>query len=439
MKRKCLAIGIILLFVGTCIIPAIAQDDGKPILASRGNWLYVGGSGPGNYSKIQDAINASSPGDTVYVYSGKYAEHLVINIQNFILRGEGKETTFLGFDWSDRHIVDIFQNSVTISGFSIKAGSVRVSPVHLNLEVSNITITNNSLRDGLSGVHCDGQNRDLVFNDNAFTGNRCSINTRNHQGTASHFIFRRNVFYGGLTGIGLTGDQCEATNNSFFDVGTGIDQASSQAVITDNFFYESSVGISIYGTTTMITRNSFSTNGYGISLQGGDVYIADCQFEEDSTGISLLLNNNALIERCSFIKESSGIYLQSSTDIEINACNFTKNSRGVYLRSSDAVITSCNFSSNKVGLNIDYSCANITRNNFMNDNIVFTLTSTGKRFVRLFDNYYSRQRLLRVKIIPGTLQTIIFIPFPYYDGRYLYRLGFVIDWHPAQEPYDFGV
>ncbi len=30
MKRKCLAIGIILLFIGTCIIPAIAQDTEKP-------------------------------------------------------------------------------------------------------------------------------------------------------------------------------------------------------------------------------------------------------------------------------------------------------------------------------------------------------------------------------------------------------------------------
>ena len=82
MKRKCLAVGIILLFVGTCIIPAIAQESEKPSQStSRGNWLYVGGSGPGNYSKIQDAINASSNGDTVFVYddSSPYLENLIIN------------------------------------------------------------------------------------------------------------------------------------------------------------------------------------------------------------------------------------------------------------------------------------------------------------------------------------------------------------------------
>jgi hypothetical protein len=69
MKRKWLAVGIILLFVGTCIIPAVAQDTEKPSEpTSRGSWLYVGGSGPGNYSKIQDAVDNTSDGDTVFVY-----------------------------------------------------------------------------------------------------------------------------------------------------------------------------------------------------------------------------------------------------------------------------------------------------------------------------------------------------------------------------------
>ena len=67
MKRKWLAIGIILLFVGTCIIPAIAKNTEKPLSASRGNWLYVGGSGPGNYTRIQDAIDASNDGDPNYL------------------------------------------------------------------------------------------------------------------------------------------------------------------------------------------------------------------------------------------------------------------------------------------------------------------------------------------------------------------------------------
>jgi hypothetical protein len=47
MKTKYMAIGIILLFLGICFVPAIAQNIEKPLPTSRGNWFYVGGSGPG--------------------------------------------------------------------------------------------------------------------------------------------------------------------------------------------------------------------------------------------------------------------------------------------------------------------------------------------------------------------------------------------------------
>ncbi len=83
MKMKCLAIGIILLFVGVTIAPAIAQETEKPLPTSRGNWLYVGGSGPGNYSKIQDAIDNAFDGDTIIVYSGTYYEAITLNKQLF--------------------------------------------------------------------------------------------------------------------------------------------------------------------------------------------------------------------------------------------------------------------------------------------------------------------------------------------------------------------
>jgi len=95
--RKGLAVGIILLFVGTCIIPSTAQNIEKPSLPTlRGNWLYVGGSGPGNYTKIQDAINASSDGDTVFVFDdlSPYYEHVSVN-KSLKLLGEDKNTTII--------------------------------------------------------------------------------------------------------------------------------------------------------------------------------------------------------------------------------------------------------------------------------------------------------------------------------------------------------
>jgi len=80
--KKILVIGITILFLGTCITQSVAIDSVKKssIPISSGNTLYVGGGGPGNYTKIQDAINEASDGDTVYVYddSSPYFENLIM-------------------------------------------------------------------------------------------------------------------------------------------------------------------------------------------------------------------------------------------------------------------------------------------------------------------------------------------------------------------------
>ena len=61
-----------------------------------GEILYVGGSGPGNYTKIKDAIENASDGYTIYVYSNSspYFENPVINI-SIDLIGEDKESTII--------------------------------------------------------------------------------------------------------------------------------------------------------------------------------------------------------------------------------------------------------------------------------------------------------------------------------------------------------
>jgi parallel beta-helix repeat protein len=117
--RKCLAVGIILLFAGTCVIQGIAQDIEKPLSVIRGNTLYVGGSGPGNYTKIQDAINHSNDGDTVFVYddSSPYNESIYVK-KSIILQGENWETTIIQNGW-----FYIIVDNVTITDFTIHHGS----------------------------------------------------------------------------------------------------------------------------------------------------------------------------------------------------------------------------------------------------------------------------------------------------------------------------
>ena len=82
-KNILTVVGITALFLGTCITPTIATEsiEQSSIPNVKGKTLYVGGTGEGNYTKIQDAIRNASDEDTVYVYddSSPYKERLVID------------------------------------------------------------------------------------------------------------------------------------------------------------------------------------------------------------------------------------------------------------------------------------------------------------------------------------------------------------------------
>lgn len=63
--RKSLVVGTIIVLVGASVVSAFSGNISVgPRPLNRGNTLYVGGFGPGNYTRIQDAIDNSSDGDT---------------------------------------------------------------------------------------------------------------------------------------------------------------------------------------------------------------------------------------------------------------------------------------------------------------------------------------------------------------------------------------
>jgi parallel beta-helix repeat protein len=114
---KWIAVGIIFLFLGTCLVSAFAQDT-YPFQSSRGNWLYVGGSGPANFTRIQDAVDNASDNDTIFVFSGIYHENIVIH-KSISLLGQQRDTTIiLGANGSE--IILLQGCSVELKGFTIQ-------------------------------------------------------------------------------------------------------------------------------------------------------------------------------------------------------------------------------------------------------------------------------------------------------------------------------
>ncbi len=252
MIRKWLAIGIILLFIGVAIAPAIAQNAEKSQSTSRGNWLYVGGSGPGNYTKIQDAIDDAADGDIIYVYNGTYAS-VVIN-KYISLRGENKSTTII--DGAGAKI------PVTI------AGSDNYSFCWLN--VSGFTIRNSGYyEEGIWITNMDDPITNVNIYDNIITQNNDGI--RNINGVDCH-IFNNIITenrYRGLE-LGDSKQRTYATNNIITNNLVGIYTASEKlSTIQMNQIEGNEVGIRLcVENRATITKNNFIDNVLDVDITG---------------------------------------------------------------------------------------------------------------------------------------------------------------------------
>jgi parallel beta-helix repeat protein len=116
--------------------------------------IYVDDDGCADYESIQDAINVSNAGDTVYVYNGTYYENIVID-KPITLLGENKNTTIIdGGVKGDS--VSINSKDVTIQGFTITNGKtdIRLDICRAGIRVteSNCVIKENIIQDNQLGI-----------------------------------------------------------------------------------------------------------------------------------------------------------------------------------------------------------------------------------------------------------------------------------------------
>ena len=116
--------------------------------------MYVGGSGPGNYSSIQDAIEDASNGDTVFVFddSSPYNEFVWIN-KSINLIGEDRNTTVIdGWGTGYKVVVYITVDNVYVTGFTIYNCSENLERGIWIEEASNVIVRGNTLENNWDGI-----------------------------------------------------------------------------------------------------------------------------------------------------------------------------------------------------------------------------------------------------------------------------------------------
>ena len=252
MKKGIFCVLVCTLMIVSTIVPisatTISEKTSNPL--SRGNILYVGGSGPGNYTKIQDAIDNATDGDTVFVYddSSPYVENIVINTSISLL-GENKNTTIINGTTNDFNTnltvnigVYITADKVTVRGFTIQGCNFTGIEINSN----NNSITDNILADNYNGIGI---------------GYEDSNQSSSHMG--SHNMITNNYFIRDTGGIYVAGGENNIIQeNVISQTGGGIIVAMSMNNnISHNVISQGSTGVLIIGSyNTVLYRNNITNN-----------------------------------------------------------------------------------------------------------------------------------------------------------------------------------
>jgi parallel beta-helix repeat protein len=192
LLKQSLTIGIILLFFGTGILIACAQNYEKPFPSPMsGNTLYVGGVGPENYTSIQGAIDNASEGDTIYVFQGTYYEGVSINIGNISLIGENRSTTILDGSTGAQAVVILNDSGINIDGFTIINGG---DGILMNDGSSNM-VTGNLFKQNQNAIRIDGYQSNNLISGNILESNLYGIYYSSGGGepTCTDFQFTDNI------------------------------------------------------------------------------------------------------------------------------------------------------------------------------------------------------------------------------------------------------
>ena len=390
------------MFLGVVIAPLIQSTviEKSTIPFSNSKTLYVGGDGPGNYTRIQDAVDDAGDGDTVFVFdnSSPYYENVVVD-KSINLIGKDRNTTVVdggGFD----SVIEVSADNVYVEGFTVTNCMHDLSEAGINIFTDWNTVKNNIIMENQrTGIRLSGSNHNLIENNTLKDNILYHIFLRsqsNNNTIRNNTLTQSDDWSYACDGIWLS-----HSSNSFIEsnditgiksgVGISLYEASSYNVVNKNIIHDNSgedQSIQIYGHSdfNLISNNEIRcNNGTGLMMffsQGNEI-IGNMIDSNPRQGIGLgdcRYNNIIKFNNISSTKRGIGIEMYSSKNI-VESNNLTNNTYGIYLSGTDLlgfvpnnVITKNNIVENDYGIYITisnyYGYSNdslIYHNNFINN------------------------------------------------------------------------
>lgn len=285
--------------------------------------VTVSKNGEANYSIIQEAINNVKDGNTILVYNGNFTENVIVNKSVSIKSNSGNpDDTIIQASNPGKHIFNVTEDNVTISGFKITGAS-------------------NFVTSPTAGVHLEGVNNSIISN-NKLSNNVIGIDLQ----SSDHNMLSKNTVSDNERGISLTNsNDNDLINNDAFDNRFGI------------YFWGSKNNILSY-------NNASSNEGDGIWIEDGS-------------------NNNTLRNNMVSNSDDGILLTESSNNNTMSGNNVTLSLVGVQITDSNNNTVKNNFISNnsRIGISIIRNSSNNTvKDNFLSNNSesIVTESSTNK-------------------------------------------------------------
>ncbi len=354
MKKISLSV-IVVLFLGTfCLSIAIVPDN------VYGKTLFVGGSGPGNYTTIQGAVNVANPGDTIFVYSGTYQEQVLVD-KPLSLVGWSRDTTFVEKSGPGCTIC-VSSGWVNVTGFGLKT-SDKLNTVGILLDsVHNCSITGNSIFGREWGIYLISSSNNIIednyiptnppyggagvnleYSDNNIVEN-VSTSGYYHDGVRSIYsdnntfknISMNNNYYGMTHGYA---NNSRIINSDATDClyGFYLGGANNNSLENNTITYGKYWGMDVYKSNgNLFANNTVKQHHVGIFFRDSNENIAYRNEVSVNTGGGIGLTmwddgsyNNILVENTITQSGKGGIVIGASSGNLVSNNNLSYNSHGM--------------------------------------------------------------------------------------------------------------
>ena len=253
---------------------------------------------PDDYPTIQEAINNANEGDTIFVSSGTYYEHVVVNKDNLTLIGEDRDNTVIDGSGSGI-VVEISRTQINFSGFSIQRGE---KGIYLSSSSGFNTISNNTI------TSCAG----TIFDYALELGPNRLGHDRFHHNALIHNYENVGVFGSSLPDYLVTMDTTNTVN------GKPVYYLVNQSNLLVEPLTYPEIGY-------LAVINSINVTVREVQPGGGN--------RQD---VLFAFTNSSLVEDCSFSDRGyAGIQLQNCHNVTITECEIINHYHGIRVDKSD--------------------------------------------------------------------------------------------------------